>query len=209
MLTRVEGGEARYAALHLGRERETLALLEGPGSGRKNLGAEVQVEGFWIGQVPPELLVEVLGDADVLEHSLELGGVLEPAGLLQFWDHGSLGVVAGGHVLHQTLSQHFTVEFLENIFVFDVFEHNHNLKTNNQQLKTNALIFFLILYTNNKVLNFKRSKPPDNYTKTYHFNIEKLISNEYFYKKVEQTLNYSYIGITLQNNSLKVSSRKN
>jgi len=30
-----------------------------------------------------------------LEHSLELAGVLEPAGLLQLADHGGLGVVTG------------------------------------------------------------------------------------------------------------------
>ena len=73
----------------------------------------------------PELLIQIFGDSDVLEHPLQLGRVLEPAGLLQLGDHGGLGVITGGHVLYQSLGQHLAVELLENVFVLDVLEHNH------------------------------------------------------------------------------------
>ena len=73
----------------------------------------------------PELLIQIFGDSDVLEHPLQLGRVLEPAGLLQLGDHGGLGVVAGRHVLHESLGQHLAVELLENVLVLDVLENDH------------------------------------------------------------------------------------
>ena len=80
-----------------------------------------------VSQVLLEVLVEVLADADVLEHPLQLAGVLEAARLLQLGDHARLGVVAGGHVLHQPLGQHLAVELLEHVLVLDVLEDDHDL----------------------------------------------------------------------------------
>ena len=71
--------------------------------------------------------VQVLGHADVLEHPLELVGVLKATGLLQLGNHGGLGVVAGRHVLDQTLGQHLAVELLEHVLVLDVLEDDHDL----------------------------------------------------------------------------------
>ena len=74
-----------------------------------------------------EVLVQVLADPNVLEHSLQLAGVFEPTRLLQLGDHGCLGVVTGTHVLHQPLGEHLAVELLEHVLVLDVLEHHHHL----------------------------------------------------------------------------------
>ena len=73
----------------------------------------------------PELLIQVFGDANILEHPLQFAGVLEAAGLFQFGDHGGLCVVARGHVLDKTLGQHLAVKLLEHVFILDVFENDH------------------------------------------------------------------------------------
>jgi len=46
-------------------------------------GVGLTVQGFGVAQVLLKLLVEVFADADVLEHALQFGRVLEPARLLQ------------------------------------------------------------------------------------------------------------------------------
>ena len=91
-----------------------------------HLNLEIDVERLvGVDQMFPELLIQIFGDSDVLEHPLQLGRVLEPAGLLQLRDHGGLGVVAGRHVLHESLGQHLAVELLENVLVLDVLENDH------------------------------------------------------------------------------------
>ena len=90
------------------------------------LDLEVNIKGLvGVAEVLPELLVEILRHADVLEHPLEFASVLEAARLLELRNHGGLGVVAGGHMLHQPLGQHLAIKLLEHILVLNVFEDDH------------------------------------------------------------------------------------
>ena len=63
----------------------------GAGEGGAEGGAGLTVQGFRVAQVLLELLVEVLADADVLEHALQLGRVFKPARLLQGEDNTQPG----------------------------------------------------------------------------------------------------------------------
>ena len=78
-------------------------------------------------QVLAKVLVQVLGHTNVLEHPLELVGVLKSASCFQLGNHGGLFVITGRHVLDQPLGQHFAVELLEHILVLDILEDNHDL----------------------------------------------------------------------------------
>lgn len=51
---------------------------------------------------------------------------------LEFGDHAGLCVVAGAVLMNQTFGQHLGIKLLENIFILDVFEHNH-LQENTQK----------------------------------------------------------------------------
>lgn len=44
---------------------------------------------------------------------------------LEFGDHAGLCVVAGTVLMNQTFGQHLGIKLLENIFILDIFEHNH------------------------------------------------------------------------------------
>lgn len=62
-----------------------------------------------------------------LKHSLQFDGVLVATGLLQFGYHRCLRIVGRRRVINQSFCQHFAVELLEYILVFDVFENDHDL----------------------------------------------------------------------------------
>lgn len=68
-------------------ERTGLGVGELGGGGERGGGGGGgvghTVQGFGVAQVLLKLLVEVFADADVLEHALQFGRVLEPARLLQ------------------------------------------------------------------------------------------------------------------------------
>ena len=74
-------------------------------------------------QEPGELAVQILGRQDVCEHSVELGGELVSAGLLQSVDHGLLHVIAEALHVDQPLAQGTGVELLEDILIVQILEY--------------------------------------------------------------------------------------
>jgi hypothetical protein len=72
-----------------------------------------------------ERRVEVPVELHVLEHTLQLRGVLEPARILELADHRRFGVFRGGGVLDETRREHLGVELLEDVLVLDVLEDGH------------------------------------------------------------------------------------
>jgi len=69
-----------------------------------------------------ELRIQVLAEADVIEHALQLGGVLVAANVLQLGDHTLLGVIGGRREINEALRQHFGVKLLEHILVIDILQ---------------------------------------------------------------------------------------
>ncbi len=85
-----------------------------------------QIGGFRVRpEVLAELGVEVTTRAHVLEHALQLRGVVEAAGVLQTGDHHALRVLRDGQVEDQAAGQHVGVELLEHVLVLHVLEHVH------------------------------------------------------------------------------------
>lgn len=72
-----------------------------------------------------ERRVEVPVKLHVLEHALELGGVLEPARVLELADHRRFGIFRGRGVLDETGREHLRIELLEHVLVLDVLEDGH------------------------------------------------------------------------------------
>ena len=81
-----------------------------------------------------------------LKHSLKFRCVLKTTSLLQLWDHRCFCVITGWHMLDQSLCQHFAIELLEHIFIFNVLENNH------LQYRTSA-----VEHTKECDLNFHKS----------------------------------------------------
>ena len=88
--------------------------------GAKAKGKRTVELGLALLEVLLELGVEVLAEANVREHALQLAGVLKAAGLLQLGDHAALGVVGRRRPIHQSLRQHFGVELLKHVLVLNV-----------------------------------------------------------------------------------------
>lgn len=133
-----------HTTLQLGRQTEGKRLLERPRTRRKHLNAEVDVERLvWVGKMSAKMFIKIFRNTDILhqtyfqsikkygwsinylEHPLKFGSVLEATRLLQLWDHGRFSIVTRWHVLNETFGQHFAVELLEYILVFDVLEYHH------------------------------------------------------------------------------------
>ena len=78
--------------------------------------------GVGVGQEGRELLVQFIRGQDVREHSVELGGELVAAGLLQSVYHGLLHVHAVALHVDQPLAQGPRVELLEHVLVVQILE---------------------------------------------------------------------------------------
>ena len=76
-------------------------------------------------QVFDKRRVQIFRYTNVLEHALEFIGVLKSTSLFQLGNHGGLGVITRRHMLHKPLGQHFAIELLKYIFVFNVLEYDH------------------------------------------------------------------------------------
>ena len=72
-----------------------------------------------------EGIVQIFRGLHVLEHSLQLVGILETAGLFELRDHIRLSIVRDGKCLYKTSRQIFGVEFQEHVLVVDVLEDGH------------------------------------------------------------------------------------
>lgn len=72
-----------------------------------------------------ESTIRILVDRDILKHPLQLARVLESTRVLQFTNHRGFCIVRSRSFTNESVRQHFRVELLEHVFVFDVFEDCH------------------------------------------------------------------------------------
>jgi hypothetical protein len=59
------------------------------------------------------------------EHPLQFISVLESACLLEFGYHARLSFVGCGYVVNETFRELSSIERLEHVFVFNIFEQHH------------------------------------------------------------------------------------
>jgi len=130
MLLAVEVGEALVGPNESRRWRERGGWgLERPEAGTQNLpvGVNSTLAAKAVLQVFIVVPVKVLRCLHVLEHTLELVGVLKARSVLELGDHGGLCVARCRSAVDKTLGKHLRVELLEHILVLNVLEESHDL----------------------------------------------------------------------------------
>mmetsp|Transcript_30471 Transcript_30471/g.86952 ORF Transcript_30471/g.86952 Transcript_30471/m.86952 type:complete len:439 (+) Transcript_30471:440-1756(+) len=128
----VEVVEHLDGLLHLRVQVGVLYLVRRPEARRQHRHAEVDAaqSGPSLVQVVavlPELLDEVPGQREVVDHTLELRGELRAALHLELRDHALLGVLRGRGLVEQALRELVSVDLGEQVLVAEEGEELHHL----------------------------------------------------------------------------------
>mmetsp|Transcript_34778 Transcript_34778/g.92148 ORF Transcript_34778/g.92148 Transcript_34778/m.92148 type:complete len:382 (+) Transcript_34778:726-1871(+) len=119
--------------LHLRAEVRVLHLVRRPVARRQHRRAEVDAAERPLAlrqplAMLPELLLEIGGQGQVVDHALKLGRELRSALHLQLRDHALLGVLRGRGLVEQALRQLVPVDLREQVLVAEEREEFHHLR---------------------------------------------------------------------------------